>query len=239
MAYSESQIPLQRGEHDPYASAPEGLLEQLGSPGFPHLSIEQLRHLMREGWAGFGVGTAVINERGEILMLSHAESASLSEGSTGPLTEKSRLRIDAREVESTEQTIYRAFQEELDIDKPELLRLKAQQYGAWMLHAWPSGDKKPADVFYTVNPVVVMPNENADKIRRLIGSKEVRTAAFVPVEVVRSDPKLRPGVLEWLGSLSAKELLSRQNGSLRRLRFSLASLDAPGWEDAIFSKLSI
>lgn len=226
---------------DPDVHVPPGLLDQAHRRMFPHMTLDDLRVLMDHGWARAGVATAVVNERGEVLMLDHAESPKLTEGAVGPLMETSRVHLSEGVVESTEQTIHRALQEELGIEDPEKLKLRARLYGAWTLHGWQAGDKKTGEMVFGVNPVVVMPNEVADTMKRrpFVKTDEIRTATFHAPEIIQHIPKLRPGVLGWLGGLSSLRLLESHGQQLHPLHFDVDGMSDPGWQDAVFADLSL
>lgn len=205
---------------------------------FPHATVDDLRQLQEMGWSRLGVATAVVNERGELLMLEHAESYKHREGAVGPVMETTRVR--AGEVESTEQTMYRALQEELGVESPEELSLRARILYGWTLHRWPVGFKVMAEHVLGINPVVVIPDDKADKIGRFINTDEIRRAEFMPVERVMIHERLRPGVLEWLGGLTSRGLLDRRHGTYHPVNFDTVQDTTGGdWADAVFAEVSL
>ncbi len=146
-----------------------------------------------------GVMAAIVDPKDRLLVLEHEGSDKAPDGAYGPLGETSRIKRAADEifVESTEQTLGRGVQEELN-KVPSDLKLRSKKIGAWMIYNWPVGRSYEGQYAFAVAPVVhIDATEGERLIEEFEPTDEVRRISFRTMDEIKSKENVRPGTHGW------------------------------------------
>jgi hypothetical protein len=183
----------------------------------PEPSVDDVRALRAAGWARMGIVTAIIDKSGRIMMLEHEESDKTPQGALGPLAETAQYaRTESGIViETTSQTLSRAIAEELAIDDPASLDLRAKRVGAWTLNQWPVGVAHGGQWAMAVCPVVhIGRRSKRELLEGFAGAEEIKAIRFMDPHDIVAHSLTRPGTREWVRDVMASGLTTRKRREL-------------------------
>jgi hypothetical protein len=173
---------------------------------FPAGSATDLTEMKQAGWARLGIVAAVVDDRQQLLMLTHQASAKSPHQALGPVAETTQRAREGRDVqiESTAHTLSRAILEELGVRDPSSLLLTARRAGAWALNRWPVGIRHPGQSALAVCPIVHIGAEAREQLLdTFTGTEEIQSIAFMDPAAIVAHDNLRPGVHDWLNDIAA------------------------------------
>ena len=167
---------------------------------------------------------AILDHQQRLLVLEHKRSNKSPAGSIGPLGETAQMGHNGSimVVETTAHTLSRGMREELGIDAPQELQLRAKRRGAWLLHRWPVGTGFAGKTALAICPVVQLEKGEDEVIKDLYAeTEETRRVAFLPVNDVFANKQVRPGTHAWLRAVAKSGLMSATH--IQRTRLCLPS----------------
>ncbi len=192
-------------------SVPACLRPELASDMLPTLEVPDLAAIQRAGWRRVGIVAAVVDPQQRILMLEHKGSDKSLPRALGPLAETTDVRVEDGKVtivESTMQTLARSIDEELGVQDPTTLGLRARRVGAWILHEWPVGIAYPGQSALAVCPIVHIGDNQRDKLLDVFHeTDEITDICFKTWDEIVACKSVRPGTHGWLLAVVASGLI--------------------------------
>ena len=192
-------------------SLPSRLDPRITKDTLPSLDHADVRHIGRSGVARLGIVVAILDHHQRLLVLEHKRSNKSPAGSIGPLGETAQMGHNGSimVVETTAHTLSRGMREEISIDAPQELQLRAKRRGAWLLHRWPVGTGFAGQTALAICPVVQLEKGEDEVIKDLYTeTEETRRVAFLPVNDVFANKQVRPGTHAWLQAVARSGLMS-------------------------------
>ncbi|HSX17499.1 MAG TPA: hypothetical protein VLH86_05365 [Patescibacteria group bacterium] len=207
----------------------------------PAIELEDLRSIRQAGWSRVGTITAMADESGRLLMLTHVQSDKTAAGSLGPLAETAQFSDDdgTPRVESAAQTVARSIREELGMSRPERLELVAQPVGAWALSKWPVGIQYEQQYALAICPVVRIGRAGYERLMdEFKPTEEIEAIQFMSPDEIAAAHNLRNGTLGWLGDVAASGLLDVPQSELVVVDLTVPALTGNG-QDIRFDRLKV
>lgn len=180
---------------------PSTLQPEFAQTMLPEPSALDIRALKRAGWARLGAVTAIFDDAGKLLMLEHRGSDQYPEGALGPLAETAQIASTGSSVavETTAHTLSRAIYEELGVQEPSSLNLKARKIAAWTLNNWPVGVGYNVNQALAICPVVhINPESQEQLLDTFDGTEEIAGVKFMNPDEIPTLDLVRPGTNDWL-----------------------------------------
>lgn len=192
-------------------SLPDALLPSKAKETLPRLCHDDIHQAAKLGIARIGIVAAILDQQQRLLVLEHKESDKSPAGSLGPLAETAQLAETGSGVvvETTTHTLSRGIREELGVEKPQTLNIRAKRMGAWALNRWPVGVNYSHQAALAICPVVHLGPEEAERIMdEYEETAETTRVIFVPIGELRDIQNVRPGTHAWLDVIVKSNLIA-------------------------------
>lgn len=201
-------------------------------PTLLYPAARSVTELAALNFARDGVLLEIINLRGELLILNHRATARVRLGEDiGPPTETSLWVPSTHEVESLLDTASRCITEELGVDEPQVLGLRAEPGNTYREGSWPAINGRMGGVRYLR---FFIDDEGEYYLsKQSVSNDEIMGYDFMSFDQLlelAAKKRVRPGVCEWLGSLAATNV-SQPTATLPVQLRSDHAKPQEGWQD--------
>lgn len=231
---------LYNRELDAPSGASTPLISDVTHPGtFFELDSFTLERARQAGYEKIGVGIALLNSAGEILVIDHKGSSKLVDHTLGITSETVTFDIEnPGRAEPIIRTIGRCLLDEVSLN-PVTTHVTTKLDGAYTLTDWPVGNRSLGQKLLGINVALLLDGPAAERVAHLEPNQETYGAYFVDREQLTRQGwsgNLRPGTQDCLHSLGEAGLLEVLEISEARLVFPDDDYSAAG-EDIRLSTL--
>ncbi len=223
----------------PYLSDRESRLQATGSDTFFDIDPGDVRRIKDAGYQRIGVGVAILNQNGEILISLLKDNYKTPGDLFGITSEtvQGTLLPEGVQLEPTQRTIARCLEEELsDIDLNQT-DLTTRLVKAYSLSEWPIGVDPSLGKLFGIN-VALLAGHSTNKFIGIHDTAEVYESHFMTLDQIYrlgNDNLLRPGTMGCLESLGQAGLLEVDNLRDAYLDFSMPSMEIPARSGNVYT----
>lgn len=182
-------------------------------PADHELSFErgELELLKSKGYARIGVGIAILNRAGQLLMVRNKGNYKINDGVWSITSETTAGRVSSSEpvfVEPIGLSVARCLQEEIGVN-PRVAGFTTRSRESFATSDWPVGNRAELGKLFGINVALLADADTAERAVSMQETAEAYEARFMPIPEVAAIPasELRPGTFDCLRSLGKIGLL--------------------------------